>query len=130
MGGAHGVHNLVVTNHPICRNMMEKASKASMGSYSTMSLPRRMPVKKLVSAFNARIERQGSTPPTTTAAVTAAPPTYSTLQRRIRTKVGYCRINANLKDHLSIVHFSPMTTIRLVFVCCKNIKNHSDFLRR
>ena len=72
---------------------MEKASKASMGSYSTMSLPRRMPVKKLVSAFNARIERQGSTPPTTAAAAAAAtttttvPPTYSTLQRRIRTKV-------------------------------------------
>ena len=71
--------------------MMEKASKASMGSYSTMSLPRRMPVKKLVSAFNARIERQGSTPPTTAAAAaattTTVPPTYSTLQRRIRTKV-------------------------------------------
>ena len=70
---------------------MEKASKASMGSYSTMSLPRRMPVKKLVSAFNARIERQGSTPPTTAAAAaattTTVPPTYSTLQRRIRTKV-------------------------------------------
>ena len=83
---------------------MEKASKASMGSYSTMSLPRRMPVKKLVSAFNARIERQGSTPPittptaaaTVTVATTAVPPTYSTLQRRIRTKVGYCRINSNL----------------------------------
>ena len=116
---------------------MEKASKASMGSYSTMSLPRRMPVKKLVSAFNARIERQGSTPPITTATGTAAatvtttatPPTYSTLQRRIRTKVGYCRIDANLNDHLSIVNLSPMTTIRLIFVCC-NIKNHSDFLRR
>ena len=71
--------------------MMEKASKASMGSYSTMSLPRRMPVKKLVSAFNARIERQGSTPPTTAATAaattTTVPPTYSTLQRRIRTKV-------------------------------------------
>ena len=70
---------------------MEKASKASMGSYSTMSLPRRMPVKKLVSAFNARIERQGSTPPTTAATAaattTTVPPTYSTLQRRIRTKV-------------------------------------------
>ena len=72
--------------------MMEKASKASMGSYSTMSLPRRMPVKKLVSAFNARIERQGSTPPNAAAASSATPtaappPTYSTLQRRIRTKV-------------------------------------------
>ena len=75
---------------------MEKATKASMGSYSTMSLPRRMPVKKLVSAFNARahIERQGSTPPATTAApavtmTTVPPPTYSTLQRRIRSKVGF-----------------------------------------
>ena len=71
---------------------MEKANKAStsMGSYSTMSLPRRLPVKKLVSAFNARIERQGSTPPNmaaSAATATAAPPTYSTLQRRIRTKV-------------------------------------------
>ena len=72
---------------------MEKASRAStgMGGYSTMSLPRRMPVKKLVSAFNARIERQGSTPPNTAASMATAsataPPTYSTLQRRIRTNV-------------------------------------------
>ena len=77
---------------------MEKASKASTGAggYSTMSLPRRMPVKKLVSAFNARIERQGSTPPNTaasTATAAAAPLTYSTLQRRIRTKVCYFIVN-------------------------------------
>ena len=49
------------------RTMMERANKASASasaasgaSYSTMSLPRRMPVKKLVSAFNAHYKVQGS----------------------------------------------------------------------
>ena len=100
----------IITNHLICRNMMEKATKASIGSYSTMSLPRRMPVKKLVSAFNARahIERQGSTPPATTAApavtmTTVPPPTYSTLQRRIRSKVAFCRIIANFMNLYNLI---------------------------
>ena len=43
-------------------------------SYSTMSLPRKMPVKKLVSVFNNQIEREGH----------VTRPAYSTLQRRLR----------------------------------------------
>lgn len=49
-----------------------------ISNYSTMSLPRRMPVKKLVSAFNSQIQsnqQQLSQPPR---------PIYSTLQRRTR----------------------------------------------
>ncbi len=48
--------------------------------YSTMSLPRRMPVKKLVSAFNTQIERQQQAAP--------PKPIYSTLQRRLRKQGG------------------------------------------
>ena len=55
--------------------------------YSTMSLPRKMPVKKLVSAFNNEIERIGNQ-------MTQPKPIYSTLQRRMRQNKHLSRTNS------------------------------------
>ena len=58
-----------------------KASNSNGVQYSTMSLPRKLPVKKLVSVFNNQIEKESNrqTPK----------PIYSTLQRRLRSNRCY-----------------------------------------
>lgn len=69
-------NNNFVDAKKLFEDLDKRVDKSNNVVYSTMSLPRKMPVKKLVSVFNSQIEKETGQIQTK--------PVYSTLQRRLR----------------------------------------------